>query len=270
MLNNRNILLVGCGEMGSALMQGWLENGFEPTKICVVEPSEHHAEKIAPLGVKVISNIGDIGVFVPSVIVFAVRPQFAKDVCEQYKQFAGTSLFMSIIAGKKIDFYKDILGADSKVIRIMPNLPALVKKSASAFCCSSEVGNDDKSFCESLMSGVGVAIEVQKEADIDIVTGLSGSGPAYVFYMVEAMAEAGAKLGLDANTAYELALNTIYGAGDFLKNSDKSASELRKMVATPNGTTEAGLSVLMADDGLAEVMYKTIAKASARATELGK
>ena len=120
------------------------------------------------------------------------------------------------------------------------------------------------------MAGVGVAIEVNKEADIDIVTGLSGSGPAYVFYMVEVMTEAGVKLGLDKNTSYQLALNTIYGAGDFLRNSDKSASDLRKMVATPNGTTEAGLSVLMADDGLAEVMYKTIAKASARATELGK
>ena len=261
------LLLLGCGKMGGALLEGWLADGLSADALYTVDPSG------APTGAKAdhhAPSLTDLNCPMPRVVVVATKPQILADVLPALKPFVGEgTVVLSIAAGATVQSFRDVVGQDVAVIRAMPNTPAAIGKGMTVM-----VGDDllahDMQLAEALMASSGLVRWVEDEALMDAVTGVSGSGPAYVFHMVEAMAKAGVAQGLDADLAMTLARQTIIGAAALLDQSDESAATLRENVTSPNGTTAAGLSVLMADDGLIDLMTRTIAAATKRGKELGE
>jgi pyrroline-5-carboxylate reductase len=177
-------------------------------------------------------------------------------------------VFLSIAAGKTLHYFAHHLGADAKVVRSMPNTPAAVRQGISVATAAPGVSEAEKKRCHEVLEAVGQVLWVEDEALMDPVTALSGSGPAYVFLLVEAMAAAGAKLGLSAEMAMQLARATVAGSGELLRQSAEPAAQLRVNVTSPGGTTAAALKVLMADDGIQQVFDKALAAAALRSQEL--
>ena len=261
------LLLLGCGKMGGALLKGWLADGLQARAVYTVDPSG------VPAGAEAdqhVSSLGDLKCPTPRVVVVATKPQILADVLPDLKSFVGAdTLVLSIAAGATVKSFQNILGADARVVRAMPNTPSAIGKGMTVL-----VGDDllmeDKFLAEGLMASSGLVRWIGDEGLMDAVTGVSGSGPAYVFHLVEAMAKAGEAQGLDADLAMTLARQTIVGAAALLDQSDESASTLRENVTSPKGTTAAALDVLMADDGLTTLMTRTIHAATKRGKELGK
>jgi pyrroline-5-carboxylate reductase len=178
------------------------------------------------------------------------------------------AVFLSIAAGKTLTYFARHLGVTAKVVRAMPNTPAAVRQGISVACAANGVSANEKKKCEGLLEAVGQALWVDDETLMDPVTALSGSGPAYVFLLVEAMAAAGAKLGLAPDMAMQLARATVAGSGELLRQSAEPAGQLRVNVTSPGGTTAEALKVLMAADGLQPIFDKALAAASRRSKEL--
>jgi len=264
------LVLVGGGKMGGALLEGWLELGMAPANIVVVEPYAENATALAALGVTVVATPEDLASdSSPDVIVFAVKPQMMDSVAPIYKKFAPTgTLFISIAAGVTIGFFENRLGAEAAVVRCMPNLPASIRRGITAATAGAMVTTSQRNQAQELMEAVGGVVWVEDEALIDIVTAVSGSGPAYVFLLSEYLAKAGIEAGLPADMAEQLARATVCGAGALLDRSTEKAEALRRNVTSPGGTTAAALDVLMAEDGLSQLMRKAIARATARSREL--
>ena len=252
--------------MGSALMAGWIERGTVADTIFVVDP----AGPAVPDGVRVGAGLPDVpGDFRPAVIVLAVKPQMMDDVVTPYRPLVSPdTVFLSIAAGRNTRTLESILGTGAGIVRAMPNTPAAVGRGVTVLFANTHVGLAHEQFCESLMSAVGVVAWIQDESLMDAVTGLSGSGPAYVFHMVEAMAQAGVEAGLPAELASQLARETVAGSAELLVQSDDPASVLRENVTSPGGTTAAALEILMSDDGLTQLMARAIARAAERSREL--
>ena len=205
----------------------------------------------------------------PEIVVLAVKPQSMDGVLPDLKRFADTgSVFLSIAAGKTLKYFASHLGPGAKVVRAMPNTPAAVRQGITVATPSKAVSAAEKKRCHALLEAVGQVLWVEDEALMDPVTALSGSGPAYVFLLVEAMAAAGAKLGLSAEMAMQLARATVAGSGELLRQSSEPASQLRVNVTSPGGTTAEALKVLMAADGIQTVFDKALAAASRRSKEL--
>lgn len=264
------LLLVGAGKMGSAMLKGWFRAGLNPNGVYVQDPT------IAPEMVQYFqhNNIayGDAApaIFNPQVIILAVKPQVMDAVLPHLKGFVNNdSLFISVAAGKKIDSYENILGANANIIRLMPNTPAAISDGMSVLVANKNVSKTQKKLGLALARTVGLAEFIEDEGLMDAVTALSGSGPAYVFHMAEAMTKAGIEAGLPEALAHTLALQTIKGAGNLMAQSDDHPSILRKNVTSPNGTTAAGLDILMGDNALENLMIKTVAAAKKRGEELG-
>jgi len=190
-------------------------------------------------------------------------------VLPDLKRFADKgSVFLSIAAGKTLKYFAGHLGAGAKVVRAMPNTPAAVRQGITVSTASKGVSEAEKKRCHELLEAVGQSLWVDDEGLIDHVTALSGSGPAYVFLLVEAMAAAGAKLGLTPEMAMQLARATVTGSGELLRQSSEPASQLRVNVTSPGGTTAEALKVLMAGDGIQPVFDRALAAASQRSKEL--
>lgn len=266
MANSDSILLVGCGKMGSALMAGWIDRGTSPDSIFVVDP----AKPALPDGVSGGGSIDDIPEdFSPGVIVLAVKPQVMDVVVAPYtKLVAPGAVFLSIAAGRNVASFEALLGAHAGIVRAMPNTPAAVGRGITVLFANAHVSEAQRSSCELLLSAVGKVAWVGDEGHMDAVTGVSGSGPAYVFHLVEAMAQAGVAAGLPAELAMSLARETVAGSGELLAQSTESAATLRENVTSPGGTTAAALDILMADDGLAKLMTTAIQRATDRSREL--
>ena len=266
MTTSGSILLVGCGKMGSALMAGWIERGTAADTIFVVDP----AGPAVPDGVRVGAGLPDVpGDFCPAVIVLAVKPQMMDDVVTPYRPLVSPdTVFLSIAAGRNIHSFENILGTEAGIVRAMPNTPAAVGRGITVLFSNTRVEPAQQQSCEALMSAVGAVAWIQDESLMDAVTGLSGSGPAYVFHLIEAMAQAGVEAGLPADLAMQLARETVAGSGELLAQSDDSASTLRENVTSPGGTTAAALDILMSDDGLTRLMTRAIARATERSREL--
>jgi pyrroline-5-carboxylate reductase len=268
------VLLVGCGKMGSAMVEGWFKRGLNPVDIIIVEPagrqslaccSGHPALTVLPKAQDIPRD------FKPDVIVFAVKPQLAADVVPQYAHFTRHHpVFLSILAGKQISFFKQHLGADAAVVRAMPNTPAAIGKGVSVLTAAPEVSPIQREICDKLMTAAGQVAWVDNEGLMDAVTAVSGSGPAYVFLLAEVLAEAGRKAGLPADLAEQLARATVAGSGALLEQSKDTAATLRQNVTSPNGTTAAALAVLMDDAGLRPLMEKAVDAATVRSRELSK
>ncbi|MFA7428849.1 MAG: pyrroline-5-carboxylate reductase [Rhodospirillaceae bacterium] len=262
-----SILLVGCGKMGGAMLGGWIDQGADAASIIVVEP--HPA--VLPPGVRAVASFGDLPPgLAAKVVVLAVKPQVMADVVAPYAALSGPgTVFLSIAAGKTIAFFRTLLGEGAVVVRAMPNTPAAVGRGMTVLCAGPGVGADQRATCAALVEGVGQVAWVEDEALMDAVTAVSGSGPAYVFHMVEALAAAGAAAGLPADLAMILARQTVAGSGELLFQAPEDASELRRNVTSPGGTTAAALDVLMDDTkGLPPLMRRAVEAAAARSREL--
>ena len=260
------LLLVGCGKMGGAMLDGWLTRGLAAADVLVAEPVE--ALRPNKPGLRAVGSTSEVG-DTPEIVVLAVKPQTMDGVLPDLKRFAEAgSVFLSIAAGKTLKYFASHLGAAAKVVRSMPNTPAAVRQGITVACAAKGVSAAEKQRCQQLLEAVGQALWVEDEALLDPVTALSGSGPAYVFLLVEAMAAAGAKLGLKPEMAMQLARATVAGSGVLLKQSSEPAQQLRVNVTSPGGTTAEALKVLMAADGIQPVFDKALAAASRRSKEL--
>lgn len=263
------LLLLGCGKMGEAMLAGWLEGGIAQGDVVIVEPHPPQAEAVRRRGVTVVAAVGEIPpAFQPDVIVLAVKPQVMDAAAPALARYAGTSCYVSIAAGKTLANFARYFGDAAAVVRAMPNTPAAVGRGITVGCPNVHVTPAMRETCEKLLSAVGEVGWVEDEGLIDAVTGVSGSGPAYVFHMIEAMAAAGIQQGLAPDLAMRLARATVCGAGELAHQSPESAEQLRKNVTSPNGTTQAALDVLMADDGLKPLMARAVAAATRRSREL--
>lgn len=255
------IWLIGAGNMGGAMLRGWIACGVDPRSITVVDP---YASDLPEL-VTVLDAVPDGNR--PDILVLAVKPQQLGGVAEAYAKAAGAPrLLLSVLAGVETPVLQRSFDADH-VVRAMPNLPAAIGQGASVLFSGS---NDSglRSEAAGLMSPLGIVEWIEDESLFDAVTALSGSGPGYVFRFIEAMAEAGSDLGLPHSLAVRLAVATIRGAGLLAEQSGATPAELADRVASPGGTTREGLNVLDQDDALKKLLVRTLAAAKQRSEEL--
>lgn len=262
------VVLVGAGKMGMALARGWLKAGLTPSELVLVDPNpaESVRDFAAESGVRLLDN--PAGVLV-HVLVLAVKPQIMGKVFEQLRPSVGMhTLVISIAAGINLNAIARGLSTE-RVIRTMPNTPAQIGKGVTG-AVALKVSDDDKRLADALMRAAGEVMWFDAEAKLDAVTAVSGSGPAYVFHMVEALAEAARRQGFSDDQAMVLARATVIGAAGLLESEGVSATVLRQNVTSPNGTTQAALDVLMGDDGLVRLMDRTVAAARQRSEELGR
>lgn len=265
----RPLLLVGCGKMGGAMLSGWLESGIAGGGVFVVDPAG--APDFAGRdGVTVLTSPDGVpDELDPEVVVFAVKPQQMDDAVPVSARFAaGSTVFLSIAAGTTIGFFEKHLGGDAAIVRAMPNTPAAIGRGITVACPNASVSDRQMALCTALLRSVGEALTVADEGLMDAVTAVSGSGPAYVFLLIECMAAAGVEAGLPRDVADRLALVTVAGAGQLAISGDAPPGELRRNVTSPGGTTQAALEVLMADDGLQRLMTRAVAAAVRRGREL--
>jgi pyrroline-5-carboxylate reductase len=266
-----DLLLVGCGKMGGALLRGIVAARLAST-IVVVEPSAPPADVQALKSVVWRPSLEAVDpAFAPDVIIIAVKPQLIAEILPPYARFA-TAVFLSIAAGTTLDSLATILkNPAAPIVRTMPNLPASIGKGMTVAVANAAATPEQRALCDKLLGAVGQTAWLEQEALLDAVTALSGSGPAYVFALCEAMAKAGEALGLSAEMAAQLARQTVVGSGALLAKAPESASDLRRAVTSPKGTTEAALTHLLADDrGLNALLLEAMSAAATRAKELAK
>jgi pyrroline-5-carboxylate reductase len=263
------VVLVGAGNMGGAMLTGWLKSGVPGSSILVLDPQPSEAMK-ARLAESGVHHAPKAPADVTAGILFlAVKPQVMEAVLPDLKSLVGPqTVVVSVAAGKTLAFLASHLG-EAAMVRAMPNTPAMIGRGVTGAYANGQVGEAERAAVHDLLKVSGPVEWVASEADIDAVTAVSGSGPAYVFYLVECMAEAGRKLGLPADLAMRLARETVAGAGELLHQSSDEASRLRQNVTSPGGTTAAALGVLMAEGGMQPLLDEAIAAARRRAQELG-
>ncbi len=261
---HRGLVLLGCGKMGSAMLAGWLERGLPASSVWVSDPNP--SDWLKAQGVHLNTDLPAS----PAIVLVAVKPQIMKAALPSMAHMAHSdTVFLSVAAGIPIAGFEDLLGDDTPIIRAMPNTPAAIAQGITAIIGNAHTTGAQLDQAELLLSAVGQVVRLEDEAQMDAVTGLSGSGPAYVFHMIESMAAAGEVQGLSAELSMKLAMATVAGAGALAMQSDDSPEQLRINVTSPNGTTQAGLEVLMnTDTGLPDLMRKTVAAATHRSKEL--
>ena len=268
------VILVGCGNMGCALLEGWLDHGIPAASITVVEPDGVKREAALRRGVRSVTAAADaVDVENTAAVVLAIKPQAMNAALGDYRRFTpaggGSAVFLSIAAGRTIDGIAALLGEGTPIVRAMPNTPACVRRGVTVACTNGAADDSQRSLCETLLSAVGSVVWVDDEALLDPVTAVSGSGPAYVFLLAECLAEAGRAAGLPAALADRLARETVSGAGELLARYQLPATQLRQNVTSPGGTTAAALSILAdAQTGLQPLMREAVAAATRRAREL--
>jgi len=265
------LVLVGCGKMGGAMLEGWIDQGVDKASIRIVEQSVEYGQALEKrLGVRVVEAIEKIeNDFKCDIVILAVKPQGMDSAAESCKRFGAETTFLSIAAGKTISYFEGFFGAEASIIRVMPNTPAAVRRGISVACANANVSTALKDQCTNLLLAIGEVAWVEDEALMDPVTAVSGSGPAYVFYMTECLAKAGVASGLSEVLAMQLARATVAGAGELMRQSSSDVATLRKNVTSPGGTTEAALKVLMNEGGLLPLMDEAVAAGTLKSKELG-
>ena len=266
------LVLAGAGNMGGAMLAGWLARGLAPADIIVQDPGPPPAtsELLAKHGVRTVQSVESLAA-PPSVLLMAVKPQVMDEVFAPLARLAGpATVVLSIAAGRTMASFEKFLQPGAAVVRSIPNTPAAVGRGITVATANAHVTDRHKQTVTELLSAIGEVAWVDDEALIDPVTAVSGSGPAYVFHMVEALAAAGVAAGLKPDLAMQLARATVTGAGELLHQSPLDAATLRQNVTSPNGTTYAALQVLMAKDGLEALMTAAVAAATKRSRELAQ
>ncbi len=265
------LLLIGCGKMGSAMLQGWLDRDLD-YRVTVVEPGGP-SDRFQ--GLPNSSAVADSGSLVADyradVMVIAVKPQILANIMSAYTPFLrADTLVISIAAGVMLQGLATALGRTGPIVRAMPNTPAAIGHGMSVLVANEAVSKSGRDTASRLMAAVGDIAWIDDEADMDAVTALSGSGPAYVFHMIEAMAAGGVALGLEPELAMRLARATLSGSGELVRRASDDAASLRANVTSPGGTTAAALGVLMGEQGLSPLVKAAMVAASDRSRELGQ
>ena len=260
------LVLLGCGKMGTALLTGWLAAGVPARAVWVIEPNP--GDWLKTLGVHLNQGVPPA----PAVALLAVKPQMMGAALPALQALGnGRTLFISIAAGTSIASFEVVLGARTPIVRTMPNTPAMVGRGITGICANVFAGAEGLAMARALMAAVGEVVELAGEQQIDAVTAVSGSGPAYVFHLIEALAAAGIAEGLPADVAMQLARATVCGAGELAYRAPESVEQLRKNVTSPGGTTAAALALLMdAKTGLSPLLARAVHAAAERGRELGR
>ena len=269
---NGTLLLAGAGNMGYALLSGWLARGLDPARIVVQDPAppQRAKELLREHGIDVRAQVGSMRE-PPAVLVVAVKPQVMDEVFPPLAQLAREkTVVLSVAAGRTLSGFEQHLPAKSAVVRAMPNTPASIGRGITVAVANDYVTKEQRGICDALLRAVGEVAWIGEERLLDAVTAVSGSGPAYVFYLAECLAEAGVKAGLPQELAEKLARWTVAGAGELLHRSDLGPGLLRQNVTSPGGTTFAALQVLMAPNGLGKLMAEAVAAATRRSRELAQ
>ena len=273
-VKKRHLVLLGCGKMGSAMLKGWLQRPDQFRHISIIEPaglspviaSSDLISCHASLDAVLQSDTAPI-----DFVVLAVKPQMMAEAIAPFGQIARDDIvFLSIAAGLSCDWISLQLGGRGHIVRAMPNTPASVGAGITAIYASETIAEHQQEFCVSLLQAVGEVIIIPDEEMMDAVTALSGSGPAYVFLLAEAMESAGVKLGLPEALSKKLARGTVFGAGTLLMQDRSESSVLRENVTSKGGTTAAALSVLMREEALVKLVLAAMQNAKDRSRELGQ
>jgi pyrroline-5-carboxylate reductase len=259
------IVVVGFGNMGQALVRGWLAKGRDARSIRVVEPAATARAVARQLGVAVADDVA-----AADVVLLAVKPSQLSDVLPRCGPAARAgAVFLSIAAGKTLAEIGKGLG-DAPIVRAMPNTPAAIGQGITALVANSSVSRAQRALCGELLAAVGSVAWLDDERHMDAVTAISGSGPAYVFLLIECLEQAAVELGLDAALAKQLALATVAGAGAYAAGAGEPPAELRRRVTSPKGTTQAALDVLTAEPGMRELLVRATRAAAERSRELAR
>ena len=263
-VRRRGLVLLGCGKMGSAMLAGWLKGGLPPTSVSVIDPKP--SDWLRARGVALNAGLP----VAPAVVLVAVKPQMMGEALPVLKKLGGGgTLFVSVAAGTPISAYEAVLGAATPIVRAMPNTPAAIGRGITALIGNGAASQADMALAETLLAAVGQTVRLDAEDQMDAVTGVSGSGPAYVFHLIETLAAAGEAQGLSPDLALRLARATVAGAGALAEESQEDPAQLRVNVTSPGGTTQAALEVLMdAETGFPALLERAVAAATRRAREL--
>ena len=259
------VLLIGCGKMGGAMLAGWRQ--WEGFQAVVVEPK-------APVetgpSVALVASESEIDRdFAPDAVIIAVKPQEMDKVAPHYRRYVRKdTVFLSIAAGKTIATFEDYWGDDAAIVRAMPNTPAAVGRGVTVLVANGNVAEAQRTLCQQLLEAVGSVEWVEDEGLLDAVTAVSGGGPAYVFLLIEALADAGVAAGLPRDLSDSIARATVEGSGELSRQASEPPETLRKNVMSPGGTTAEAVGVLDADDGIRPLFERAIAAATKRSREL--
>lgn len=262
-------MLLGAGKMGGAMVKGWLDQGMAPSQIVILDPAPppESLELITAHGLThnpPIDTITDA-----EVVIVAIKPQMMDQVLPSIAPLAeARPVFLSIAAGTTIARFEAVFGIDAAIVRAMPNTPASVGCGMTVICPNANTMGAQVELCTVLLQAVSAVARVDDEGLLDAVTGVSGSGPAYVFLLAEVMAKAGVAAGLPEELAMQLARTTVHGAGELMRQSDLPVATLRENVTSPGGTTAAALDVLRAEDGMEDLLRRAVAAATERSRDL--
>jgi pyrroline-5-carboxylate reductase len=261
------LVLAGAGKMGSAMLDGWVARGLNPAKVVVLEPQP--PLQVARYGSQGLRLNPSRAGLAADAIVIAVKPQVANDVLPELAPLVGPkTVVVSIMAGRTLAFLQSALPLAAAIVRAMPNTPAAIGRGITVAVGNPHVTAAQKELADRLLAATGAVEWITDESHMDAVTAVSGSGPAYVFLLAEALAHAGVAAGLPAPLAERLARLTVAGSGELLNKAPEDAATLRHNVTSPGGTTAAALAVLMSDDGLEPLMQRAVAAATKRSREL--
>jgi pyrroline-5-carboxylate reductase len=263
------LVLVGAGKMGGAMLEGWIKGGINAERVVVLDPAPAHDVLDLLQRHRIRHNPAVATVKDAEVVFIAVKPQVMEDVLPGVASLkASRPLLISVAAGKTIASFAHHFGNDAAIIRTIPNTPAAIGRGITAMAANVNVSPAQIALATQLLSEIGEVVTVADETLIDAATAVSGSGPAYVFYLTECLAAAGVAAGLPLDVAMRLARATVAGAGELMRVSGQPAATLRQNVTSPKGTTHAALQVLMAENGLEPLMKKAIDAATRRSREL--
>ena len=268
-VSEKGLVLLGCGKMGSAMLKGWLADGLPLTSTFVIDPfPSQWLQDLETQGLHLNKSLPKS----PVVCIIAVKPQMMGEALPSLKEIAQSdAVFLSIAAGTPIKSFQTVLGDTCKIVRAMPNTPAAIGQGITALIGNANTTSVDLERCEQLLQAVGDTVILQGEEQMDAVTAVSGSGPAYVFHLIETLAAAGVAQGLPAELAMTLAKKTVSGSGALAMQSDESPEQLRINVTSPGGTTQAALQVLMnPKSGMPKLLLESVEAAASRSKELGK
>lgn len=262
----QGLVLLGCGKMGSAMLAGWLACGLPATSVWVRDP--HPSDWLRGTGVHLNTDLPAA----PAIVLVAVKPQMMADALPTLRAMGnGQTLFVSVAAGITIGTFEQILGDRTPIVRSMPNTPAAISQGITAIVANDFAGAAAMDEAELLLGAVGEVVRLENEGQINAVTGVSGSGPAYVFHLIETLAKAGEAQGLPAEMSLQLARATVAGAGALAMQSSETPAQLRVNVTSPNGTTQAALDVLMDETtGFPALLPRAVAAATDRSKELAR
>ena len=274
-LDNKKISFIGGGNMAQALISGLVSCGVKPSLITVADPSSEAREQLAAKGLNTVDPTADAkaAVIDADIVVLAVKPQVMKAVVSSFSDILDKQLVISVAAGLSTELLSDMLGGYDNIVRAMPNTPAMIQMGATGLYGTDNISAEQKQLATAVMEASGLVMWVDNEEHMHAVTAVSGSAPAYMFYFIEAMVDGAVALGLDKEQASALAMQTMLGAAKMAMNSEDAPAELRRKVTSPNGTTQAAVESMQANDiggQIGEAMQACYDRSQALSEEMSK